>query len=212
MAVDQIGNLVAQVSNGNRDAARTLQQLVAQTRQHPDPVEQALSQLVQMVPQSASAGEALADAVRSLPYLNTEIRKYLFRMHDVQDALQESAIAIVKGAPSFRQEAKFATWATSIARNKAIDIVRRNSSYEVNYQDEDKIEESFSSAVSDGLDVHAVLANCPEPYRTVVRLRDLEGLSYEEVGRSLDIKVNTVRSRLARGRAFILNSLDVPVQ
>ena len=51
--------------------------------------------------------------------------------------------------------------------------------------------------------VEAELREVPEPFRTVVVLRDLEGLAYEEVAEILDINLGTVKSRLLRGRAHL---------
>jgi RNA polymerase sigma-70 factor, ECF subfamily len=55
--------------------------------------------------------------------------------------------------------------------------------------------------------VEAELRNVPEPYRTTVVLRDIEGLSYEEMAQVLDVTLGTVKSRLMRGREALRQRL-----
>jgi RNA polymerase sigma-70 factor (ECF subfamily) len=52
------------------------------------------------------------------------------------------------------------------------------------------------------------LRRLPEPFRTVVVLRDLEGLSYDEIAEILGAHLGTVKSRLMRGRAMLRQNLD----
>jgi RNA polymerase sigma-70 factor (ECF subfamily) len=55
--------------------------------------------------------------------------------------------------------------------------------------------------------VEAALREVPEPFRTVVVLRDIEGFGYEEIAEILDANLGTVKSRLMRGRAHLKNLL-----
>ena len=56
--------------------------------------------------------------------------------------------------------------------------------------------------------VEAGLREIPEPYRAAVVLRDLEGLSYEEIAEVLEISLGTVKSRLMRGREHLRKRLE----
>ena len=57
------------------------------------------------------------------------------------------------------------------------------------------------------VDVQQALARLPEEYRVAVVLCDVVGLSYQEIGESLDVPVGTVRSRIHRGRALLRKAL-----
>src|SRR5258707_7095218 len=60
--------------------------------------------------------------------------------------------------------------------------------------------------------VEQELQQVPEPYRTTVVLRDIEGLSYEEIAEILQISLGTVKSRLIRGRDALKKRLEIFVQ
>jgi RNA polymerase sigma-70 factor (ECF subfamily) len=60
--------------------------------------------------------------------------------------------------------------------------------------------------------VEQELQQVPEPYRTTVVLRDIEGLSYEEIAEILEISLGTVKSRLIRGRDALKKRLETFVQ
>ena len=123
---------------------------------------------------------------------------------DADDATQMALIAVVRALPSFDGRSKFSTWIYRIATNAALDELRRIKRRAVPHDDQ-----TFTSIpVSDGvdavdaqLDVSAALSEVPEEFRTVLVLRHIADLEYDEIAEILDIPVGTVRSRLSRGRA-----------
>jgi len=122
---------------------------------------------------------------------------------DAWDAAQEAFLRAFRGLRTFREDASFSTWMTRIAVNAALDVVRRRPPHA-------PVAADVVPAGSDPTDevlrrdqqrrVQQAIAALPADQRAVVVLRDVQGLSYEEIARVLRVPVGTVRSRLSRGR------------
>ena len=151
--------------------------------------------------------------------LDTLLRRHYDRLYalcrrmtgdaaDAADACQEALIAIVRGLPAFDGRSAFGTWAYRVATNACLDELRRRrrrpepglpeGSAEVP-SSLDQIESSTTR-----VDLDRALQSLPTDYRAAVVLRDVCGLSYEEIGEALSIPAGTVRSRIARGRAALV--------
>lgn len=126
---------------------------------------------------------------------------------DADDATQMALISIVRALPSFDGRSKFSTWVYRIATNAALDEIRRTRRRAVpaDHETLDAMEGPGAhdpmGAVEAQMDVSHALSRLPEEFRTVVVLRHVADLEYEEIALALEIPVGTVRSRLARGRA-----------
>ncbi len=120
----------------------------------------------------------------------------------VQDVHQDVLIRVAQGVHTFRGNARFSTWLYRVCRNTAVDHLRRQRP--ATSFDDEMISDAqrVSSIVASRADIRVSLAALPEHYRDVVILRDVEGLSYEAVAEQLGLPINTVRSRLVRGRAM----------
>ena len=133
---------------------------------------------------------------------------------DGQDATQEALIAIVRGLPRFHGKAKFSTWAYRVATNAALDELRRRGRRPVPTEVESDDRLTAAAAVDDPaavalrLDLDDALAQLPEEFRAPVVLRDVAGCDYAEIGQILRIPPGTVRSRIARGRARLAESMS----
>ena len=129
---------------------------------------------------------------------------------DAEDATQNALISIVKALPSFDGRSQFSTWIYRIATNAALDEVRRIGR-RPRPTDNDAVYDSPQSdrteAVAAQLDVVAALAEIAEEYRTTLVLRHVADLEYEEIAAIQGIAIGTVRSRLARGRAHLVEIL-----
>jgi RNA polymerase sigma-70 factor (ECF subfamily) len=122
---------------------------------------------------------------------------------DAWDAAQEAFLRAFRALRTFRGEAAFSTWMTRIAVNTALDVVRRRPPHAPATAD-------VAAAGSDPTDevlrrdqqrrVQQAIAALPPDHRAVAVLRDVQGLSYEEIARVLRVPVGTVRSRLSRAR------------
>lgn len=151
---------------------------------------------------SAELADAIAEALYRTPLVQLEVRRVLFDEDEVADVVQEAIAAVIVSLPNFRGESRFRSWARRIAHNKAVDHLRRRQRWSLGDQAAAIDDEfSFSSQLASRCDVDAAIATLPEHYRVVVRLRDLEFMSYDEIAETLGVEIGTVRSRLARGRA-----------
>jgi len=144
---------------------------------------------------------------------------------DAEDVVQETFLRAWHGLERFRGESSLKTWLYAIALNRARArhgaVARLRALFTPGKVREDDLFASLDD-VADGTlspEENAVLAerrrrlraamrDLPDEFRTAVVLRDLEGLSYEEVAAVLGVPVGTVRSRLARGRALLKEKLS----
>src|SRR5437879_7380907 len=131
---------------------------------------------------------------------------------DALDACQEALIAIVRGLARFDQRSAFATWAYRVATNACLDELRRRRRRPIASVDEATVIEhrDLPESAPERLDVQAALARLPIEFRAAVVLRDLAGMSYDEIAATLDVPPGTVRSRIARGRAALAAALGPP--
>lgn len=128
---------------------------------------------------------------------------------DALDAGQDALIAIARGLDRFDERASFTTWAYRVATNACLDELRRRRRRPVPVELDTRQAASgdLAEAAATHVDVDAALAVLPTEFRTAVVLRDLCGLSYDEIATTLDIPPGTVRSRIARGRALLADRL-----
>jgi RNA polymerase sigma-70 factor (ECF subfamily) len=130
---------------------------------------------------------------------------------DALDATQEAMIAIARGVTRFDGRAAFSTWCFRIATNAAIDELRRTRRRPLPAHP-DAPEPATAApgpddVVAARVDVDAALQQVPEDFRVAVVLRDLCDLDYAEIAEVLDIPPGTVRSRISRGRALLVELL-----
>ena len=138
----------------------------------------------------------------------------------VPDIAQETFIRAYRALPQFRGDSAFYTWLYRIAINTAKNAVvsRDRSPIEYNIDRNDATEESYDmqgrmkdSETPEGLvltdeirsTVNAAIEALPEDLRTAIVLRELDGLSYEDIAAAMDCPVGTVRSRIFRAREAI---------
>jgi RNA polymerase sigma-70 factor (ECF subfamily) len=148
------------------------------------------------------------------------IRNLLYSMfHDsavVEDMTQEVFIKAYQALPRFRFESSFYTWIYRIAINKSRDEIRRKKVRRfLSFQPLDEgIERNLHDKQSHRPEMHDAkeliglgLQMLPEKFRSAVVLKDLEGLSYEEMADVMQCEIGTVKSRLSRGRAMLRTAL-----
>jgi RNA polymerase sigma-70 factor (ECF subfamily) len=130
---------------------------------------------------------------------------------DARDVLQETLIAAFRGLPEFRGDADLSTWLYQIARSFCIKARRRRSGEPADKASLDQPEAqavASDGAVPDaaaharemGEVLQAAILSLPESHREVIVLKDVEGLTAEEVARVLHEDVAAVKSRLHRAR------------
>lgn len=144
---------------------------------------------------------------------------------DAADLTQEVFVKVFRGVGSFHGDSSLRTWIYRIALREASNQRRwwmRHKQQEVPIEQEigesesstpirlkemlvDPSESPYDAAVhaENRARVEAALARVPEPYRTTLILRDIEGFVYEEVAEMQGVNLGTVKSRLVRGRAYL---------
>src|SRR4051794_22670572 len=120
-------------------------------------------------------------------------------------------IAIARGIARFDGRAAFSTWTYRIATNAALDELRRKRRRPVPAHPDAPEPVATGpdpdDVVAARLDVDAALQHVPEEFRVAVVLRDLCDLDYAEIAEVLEIPPGTVRSRISRGRAILVERL-----
>jgi RNA polymerase sigma-70 factor (ECF subfamily) len=132
--------------------------------------------------------------------------------HTAEDLAQEVFIRVLRHCESFRDGMPFEPWLFSIARNLAVDQVRKTGRKTVAgpYSETESANEDPSRALERrevGDLVRNEIRKLPEKLRDVVVLCELEGFSYETAGGILGIPSKTVGSRLAKARATLREKL-----
>lgn len=146
---------------------------------------------------------------------------------DALDVVQESFVKVHKHIGSFQGTSSFYTWLYRIVMNLAIDqLRRRKTGKSVEYDDavlkggEAAVEESVLPRMLDAnprkavirrellAKMEAALAELPEYHRQVILLREVEGLSYEEMAEALDVPKGTIMSRLFHARRKMQSALQ----
>lgn len=138
---------------------------------------------------------------------------------EVEDVAQEAFIKAYRALPSFRGESAFYTWlyriGTNTAKNFLVAQGRRaptstnyDSEEAENFDDGDQLRdintpESVLHSKQIGETVNAAMESLPEELRTAIVLREIEGMSYEEISQIMNCPIGTVRSRIFRAREAV---------
>lgn len=152
---------------------------------------------------SALAAELLVEAVDQQGIARRAVRRYLVDDRAVEDVVQDTLVTVAQSVGSFRGEARFTTWVHRLARNRAVDHLRRARSADP--LDDDHVGPSarMSSMIVSRESVRQMLEELPPHYRDALLLRDVERLPYADVADRLGLNLNTVKSHVARGRALL---------
>ena len=142
---------------------------------------------------------------------------------EVEDVTQEAFIKAYRALPSFRGESAFYTWLYRIGVNTAKNYLvsqSRRAPTVTEYDSEDA--ESFEEgdqlrdintpelmllSKQIGETVNEAMEALPEELKTAIMLREIEGLSYEEIAKIMDCPIGTVRSRIFRAREAVAEKL-----
>jgi len=147
------------------------------------------------------------------------VMRYVRNPAEAEDIAQEAFIKAYRALPQFRGDSAFYTWLYRIAINTAknalvsrdrspiaydLDLQNPDESYDMHHRLKDSetpealaMTEEIRSIVNSAMDA------LPEDLRTAIVLREIEGLSYEEIAATMECPVGTVRSRIFRAREAI---------
>jgi RNA polymerase sigma-70 factor (ECF subfamily) len=142
---------------------------------------------------------------------------------EVEDVTQEAFIKAYRALPAFRGDSAFYTWLYRIGINTAKNYLmalgrRAPTSTEVEAEDAEGFEdgeqlrdintpESVLLSKEIAQTVNATIDELPDELRTAIQLREMEGMSYEDIARIMDCPIGTVRSRIFRAREAIAERL-----
>jgi len=146
------------------------------------------------------------------------VSRFLKDSADVQDVTQDAFIKAYRALPNFRGESAFYTWlyriAVNTAKNHLVSLGRRPPSVDLDVNDAEQFEGSLALKeqatperllLKDEIQrvVTETIEGLSEDLRTAITLRELEGMSYEEIAEVMGCPVGTVRSRIFRARETI---------
>ncbi len=145
---------------------------------------------------------------------------------EAEEVVQETFLRAWRGLETFRGEASLKTWLFTIALNRAkarqgtlarmrkvFASPRASAEDDRPWPGEEAPDPAASPeeqavALEQRARLRRAIRNLPEDFRHAVVLRDLEGLSYDDIARVLSVPIGTVRSRIARGRAALVEELS----
>ena len=151
------------------------------------------------------------------------IARFVRNPADVQDVAQEAFIKAYRALPNFRGESAFYTWlyriAINTAKNHLVAAGRKTPSYAVDVQEVEKYDASEwlkeyatpeRELLADEIEatVKSALEVLPPDLREAITLREIEGLSYEDIAEVMNCPIGTVRSRIFRAREAIDEKLQ----
>ena len=183
--------------------------------------EQSDAQLVKRV----QKGDKRAFDLLVLKYqykVQAVISRFIKDSSEVQDVAQEAFIKSYRAIDNFRGESQFYTWlyriAVNTAKNHLVTRNRRPPSDDVDINDAEHYGGSEYLKENDTPEgdmyrgeleavVFKAMSDLPEDLRTAVTLREMEGMSYEEIASIMECPVGTVRSRIFRAREAITDKI-----
>lgn len=179
----------------------------------------------QQLVKRVQAGEKAAFDVLVRKYqhkLVKMITRYVNDPSEAQDVAQETFIKAYRALPKFRGDSSFYTWIYRIGANTAKNYLvaqgRRPPGSDIDAQDAEQYGFDSSLRETDTPEgiaqrdeiertVFEAIENLPDDLRTAITLRELDGLSYEEIAQAMECPVGTVRSRIFRAREAIDNRI-----
>ncbi|MBT5891283.1 MAG: RNA polymerase sigma factor RpoE [Chromatiales bacterium] len=182
-------------------------------------------QIDQLLVDRVNAGEKHAFDLLVVKYQQRLINLIMRYVHDHSEAMdvaQESFIKAYRALPKFRGDSAFYTWlyriAINTAKNHMVAARRRPLAYSEDIDDPERYEWHSSLQDKDSPEaqvlgeelretVETAISSLTDDLRTAIMLRELDGLSYDEIAQAMDCPVGTVRSRIFRAREAIDQSI-----
>lgn len=146
-------------------------------------------------------------------------RHMLGSAQDAEDAAQDTFVKAYQKLKVFKPDASLYTWIYRIAVNTCLDYKKRPF-FESLFKKADEGEEFVEEPLSDwrsparlyeskqiGVAIHKSIKKLPSKLRTAIVLKEVEGLSYEEIADIIEVSIGTVKSRISRARDELKKSL-----
>ncbi|WP_291985400.1 RNA polymerase sigma factor RpoE [Candidatus Accumulibacter sp. ACC007] len=180
----------------------------------------------QLLVERAQAGDKHAFELLVAKYqrkLARLLSRFVRDAAEVDDVAQEAFIKAYRALPSFRGDSAFYTWLYRIGINTAKNYLvaqgrRAPTSTEFDAQDAENFEdasqlrdintpESLLQSKQIGETINAAMDGLPDELRSAIVLREIDGLSYEEIAVAMSCPIGTVRSRIFRAREAVAEKL-----
>lgn len=183
-------------------------------------------QIDQVLVERAQSGDKHAFELLVVKYqrkLARLLSRFIRDPAEVEDVAQEAFIKAYRALPSFRGESAFYTWLYRIGINTAKNFLvsqgRRaptstgfDAEEAETFDDADSLRDLNTPEASMltkeiGRTVNEAVDSLPEELRTALTLREIEGLSYEDIAQAMNCPIGTVRSRIFRAREAVADKL-----
>jgi len=179
----------------------------------------------QLLVERVKAGDKHAFDLLVLKYQHRIIKlimRYVRDPAEAMDVSQEAFLKAYRAIPKFRGDSSFYTWmyriAINTAKNHIVAAHRRPLEYASDISDSEEFEWHSNlqnmdtperQAIADELrrTIEDTIASLPDELRSAITLRELDGLTYEEISLVMDCPVGTVRSRIFRAREALDKSI-----
>jgi RNA polymerase sigma-70 factor (ECF subfamily) len=180
----------------------------------------------QLLVERAQAGDKHAFELLVVKYQRKVARllsRFIRDQSEVEDVTQEALIKAYRALPAFRGDSAFYTWLYRIAVNTAKNHLvargrRAPTSTEFDAEEAEGFEdagqlrdthtpESLLQSKQTGETINAAMDALPDDLRSAIVLREIEGLSYEEIAEAMSCPIGTVRSRIFRAREAVAEKL-----
>jgi len=146
--------------------------------------------------------------------------RFLGDYEEAEDLVQETFLRVYKNRHAYQEIAKFSTWIYTIAGNLARSELRKRKRRKTvtmsqlaqedrEYDPADTTAGPLDEAMSSYslAEIEKAIHSLPEPFKTIILLRDIQELSYEDISKILDIPMGTVKSRVNRARLKLQSKL-----
>lgn len=174
----------------------------------------------ELVKQAQKGDKAAFDTLVTKYHLKVVnlVTRFVKNADDAQDVAQEAFIKAYRGLKNFRGDSAFYTWLYRIAINSAKNYLvsqgRKSPAYAVDVEDAEHMESATNlkeydtpegNMLTDEIEqtVYKAIKDLPEDLKTAITLRELEGMSYDEIANVMECPIGTVRSRIFRAREAI---------
>jgi RNA polymerase sigma-70 factor (ECF subfamily) len=145
------------------------------------------------------------EKVRNIIYLT------MSSSNSVDDIAQDVFLTVYRNLKNFRFESQFTTWLYRITVNKCKDYMRKIKIRNIFTPLKEAEEKTGDSTAPESIDISGIvqkaIGKLPEKLRVPLLLKDIEGMSYQEIAETVECEIGTVKSRIFRAREGLKNIL-----